>query len=55
MFSKEAIKKISDGRKKWLKDNPGKHPWRKKDKFVSAPCEYLKEKLTENNISFEHK
>ena len=53
MFSKESIKKISDGRKKWLKENPDKHPWRRKEKFVSIPCEQLKTYLRDIGISFE--
>jgi hypothetical protein len=51
--SKEQKKKISESRKKWLKENPDKHPWRNKDKFISKPCEKLKEKLKDNNIEFK--
>jgi hypothetical protein len=50
--SDESKKKISKFRKKFLKENPDKHPWRSKDKFQSKPCEHLKQKLTELNIDF---
>ena len=39
----ESKKKISDARRKFLKENPEKHPWRSKDKFqlqVSYISEY---------------
>lgn len=44
--------KISIGRKKWLKENPEKHPWKKHFKFKSQPCEYLKKKLIDKGIIF---
>lgn len=50
--SPESIKRISDGRKKWLKENPDKHPWKKNTKFKSVPCEFLKTKLLEAGIIF---
>lgn len=50
--TEESKNKISEGRKKWLKENPDKHPWKKNTKFKSQPCEYLKNKLTESNITF---
>jgi very-short-patch-repair endonuclease len=49
----ESKKKISEGRKNWLKENPDLHPWRAKDKFVSVPCQKLKEFLKEKSIDFE--
>lgn len=50
----EKTKKIlSEKRKKWLDDNPDKHPWRKKNKFKSIPCEYLKNYLKSLNIKYE--
>ena len=52
VMSEETKRKISKGRKKFLKENPDKHPWRSKDKFQSKPCEHLKQKLTELNIDF---
>lgn len=45
-------KKISESRKKWLKNNPEKHPWKKKNKHTSVPCENLKQYFRDNNISF---
>ena len=50
--SDESKKKISEGRKKYLTDNPDKHPWKKNSKFKSVPCELLKTELTKNNILF---
>lgn len=43
---------ISKGRKKYLSENPDKHWWKNKDRFKSKPCEYLKQKLSENGINF---
>jgi hypothetical protein len=51
-ISEEQRKKISDGRKKWLKENPDKHPWRSHNKFKSTPCEKAKEFLRSLGISF---
>jgi len=44
--------RISEGRKKFLKENPDKHPWKNNDKFKSVPCELLKTKLIENDVLF---
>lgn len=45
----------SEKRKAFLKANPDEHPWRKhkNEKFVSKPCEYLKEQLRNKGIEFE--
>jgi very-short-patch-repair endonuclease len=51
--SKESKNKISESRKKFLRENPEKHPWKKNKKFISEPCEYLKTILKENSIKFE--
>jgi transposase len=51
-LSEEKRREISEKRKKWLKDNPDKHPWRNKDKFKSKPCEKVKEFLNSLNIQF---
>ena len=48
----EIRKRISEGRKKWLKQNPEKHLWNI-SKNYSIPCEQLKQKLRNNNILFE--
>lgn len=51
-LSDETKKKISISRKKWLKDNSEKHVWKRNDKFLSIPCEYLKTILKDNKIPF---
>lgn len=51
--SEEERKTLSALRKKWLKENPDKHPWKRNDKFKSKPCEHLKEALLKHGISFE--
>lgn len=43
---------ISNKRKEYLKKT-GKAAWKTHDKFKSKPCEWLKSKLLENNITFE--
>lgn len=48
----ETKNKISESRKKFLKENPDKHPWKNNSKFKSKPCEVLKAKLKENYIEF---
>ena len=50
--TEETKLKISAIRKKYLKDNPDKHPWKLRSKFVSQPCEHFKKLLTDNNITF---
>lgn len=51
-ISDETRKKISKGRKKYLKENKDKHVWKRSDKFTSEPCEHLKKILKENDINF---
>lgn len=53
-ISEEVKRKISIGRKKWLEKNPDKYPWKRKDKnrFISVPCECLKDILKKNNYKF---
>jgi hypothetical protein len=48
----DTKQRLSELRKVWLQENPESHPWRKKSKFVSEPCEFLKKKLEENDIMF---
>jgi transposase len=48
----ETKQKLSDIRKKFLKENPDKHPWRSNNKFKSIPCEKIKEWLKSKNIQF---
>ena len=50
--TEETKLKLSISRKKYLKDNPDKHPWKNKNKQISIPCEYLKNIFKEKNISF---
>lgn len=51
--TEESKKKISNARKKWLSENPDKHPWQNKS-FVhsSIPCEKFKSFLKEQGIDF---
>lgn len=43
-------KKISRKRKNYLKNK--NHPWRRRTKFYSPPCELFKQFLRQNNINF---
>ena len=52
VYTIEERKRMSEIRKSWCAANPDKHPWKKANKHISAPCEYLKEKLKENGIDF---
>jgi len=52
LYTKDFKKKISEGRKKYLKNNPDSHVWKKSNKFTSKPCEYFKHVLKEFNIQF---
>jgi very-short-patch-repair endonuclease len=52
LYTKEFKAKISVGRKKFLKENPEKHPWKKNNKFLSKPCETFKKHLRNNNVKF---
>lgn len=44
--------KLSKARKKWLSENKDKHVWKRQTKFISVPCENVKQFLIENKISF---
>ena len=44
--------KISRSRKKYLSENPEKHPWKRSTKFKSEPCERVKEFLRSRDIVF---
>lgn len=46
----ETKKLISEGRSKWLRENPDNHPWKYKSK--SKPCEEFKKFLTSKKILF---
>lgn len=50
--TEKTKKYLSEQRKKWLKENPDKHVWKRNSKFKSEPCEKLKTLLKEKGISF---
>lgn len=52
-MSDEQKKKLSTFRKSWLKENVENHPWKKSTKFISKPCEDLKNKLRNQGLIFE--
>ena len=47
-ISEEHKLSISNGIKKYLKNNPDKHVWKRSDKFKSIPCENVKIFLNKN-------
>jgi len=49
----ETKEKLSKIRKKFLLENPEKHPWKKSKKLISIPCETFKNYLTKQNIEWE--
>lgn len=51
-YTQERKDKMSIRRKRYLAENPDKHPWKKNSKFISWPCEKLKEKLREKDYKF---
>lgn len=51
--SENEKKHLSEVRKKFLLENPDKHPWRKNSKFLSKPCEDFKNFLKSKNYKFE--
>ena len=51
-MSKKGRINVSNGRKKWLKNNPDKHPWKKNTKFISIPCENFKKYLDSINLKY---
>ena len=50
--SKESKMKMSSSRKKYLSDNPNKHPWKNSSKFKSVPCEKVKNQLRLFGLTF---
>lgn len=50
--TEETKKLLSQKRKRWLKEHKDKHPWKNNTKFVSKPCEKLKEYLHDKGINF---
>ena len=53
VHTEETKKLLSEKRRKWLQDNPELHPWKRSSKFISAPCEVLKQRLRDEGIEFE--
>ena len=51
-WTEEERKIQSEKRKKYLKENPDKHPWKNKEKFNSIPCEKLKKQLIDDGFEF---
>lgn len=51
-MSPEFCKKVSEGRKRYLREHKDEHVWKRHSKFISIPCQNLKNKLKELNISF---
>lgn len=43
---------LSTKRKKYLNENPEKHPWKRENKQASVPCNNVKEYLSSRNIQF---
>jgi len=50
--SKETKDKMSLRRANYLKENPDLHPWKRNDKFLSIPCQIVKDHLMSKNVSF---
>ncbi len=53
IFTAETRASFSEKRKKFLKENPDKHPWKNHKYNKSIPCELLKQRLREENIFFQ--
>lgn len=51
-YSPELREKMSLIKKKFYKENPDKHIWKRHDKFKSVPCEKVKQWLSSKNIQF---
>lgn len=50
--TEETKRLISKNRKKYLQEHKDEHVWKRNDKFISVPCEYLKDELRKKNIKF---
>jgi len=50
--SEETKKKLSEHMKQWLKDHKSEHVWKRNSKFLSIPCEHLKQYLKSKGINF---
>lgn len=51
--SEETKELLASKRQAFLRENPDLHPWKRNSKFISIPCEKLKEKLRELGLSFQ--
>lgn len=51
-MTEDTKKKLSESRKKFLKENPDKITWRREDVKISQPCENVKIFLRKNGIQF---
>ena len=51
-LSEKTKRKISEGRKQWLLEHKDEHVWRRDSKFLSIPCENLKQYLKNKGINF---
>lgn len=50
--SEETRKILSEKRKIYLQEHSSEHVWKRSNKFISKPCEYLKQQFRDNNIQF---
>lgn len=50
--TEETKLQMSNSRIDWLKKNPEKHPWKRKTKFTSIPCENFKKYLDSINLKY---
>lgn len=50
--SEKTKKLLSEKMKNYLKNNQGKHVWKKNSKFISTPCQMFKNFLSNNGVSF---
>ena len=50
--TEETKRILSEKRKLWLSTHINEHPWKSNTKYISAPCEKLKEFLRTKNINF---
>lgn len=50
--TEETKKRISEKRKQWLLNHKDQHVWRRDSKFLSIPCENLKQYLRDKGINF---
>ena len=51
-WTPEEKETLSIKRKQYLSSHPEEHTWKRNNKFISKPCEYLKNEFRKNNINF---